>query len=441
MTEWEKYDLPIRLANASISYLQYINKMIWPARLAFFYPHPNQNVSILYAVISAVLLLTITILIFRFAKERRYLIVGWLWYLVTLVPVIGLIQVGVQAMADRYTYIPLTGLFITIAWGLPDLLAKWQYKKIALGLSSLLIILAMSVCTHFQLRYWQNSLTLFQHALDVTKDNYLAHFCIAEPLREQGRLNETIYHYSEAIRIKPHYTKAIVCLGIALYEAGRIDEAIEEYQKCLQITPGELMALNNLGIALGEQGKFDEAVKCFTEALWVKSDFAAAHINISHVLTLQGKFNEAIVHLSEALRLDPQSAKAHYYLGQVLTQTRKNNEAIIHFEEALRLKPDWVEPMNNLAWFFAASKETTIHNPDKAIKLAQRACELTNYKEPHLLDTLAVAYASAGDFSKAIETAEKALELCQAPERSTLKEKIENRLVLYKAGKPYIETQ
>jgi Flp pilus assembly protein TadD len=201
------------------------------------------------------------------------------------------------------------------------------------------------------------------------------------------------------------------------------------------------MPSDNLGIALSEQGKFDEAVKCFTEALRVKPDFANAHTNIGYVLTLQGNLNEAVVHFAEALRLDPHSAKAHYYLGQVLTQKGKINEALTHYEEALRLKPDWFELMNNLAWFLVASGETTIHNTDKAIRLAQRACELTNYKEPHTLDTLAVAYAAAGDFSKAIETAEKALELCQSPEQNTLKEEIESRLVLYKAGKPYIETQ
>src|SRR4030042_60564 len=146
--EWEHCSLPVRLANASISYLQYISKMIWPAQLAFFYPHPNQNVSFLYAVISAVFLLAVTIIIFRFAKKRRYLVTGWLWYLGALVPVIGLIQVGAQAMADRYTYIPLTGLFIIIAWGLPDLLGKLRYKKIALTLTALLVISAISICAH-----------------------------------------------------------------------------------------------------------------------------------------------------------------------------------------------------------------------------------------------------------------------------------------------------
>jgi tetratricopeptide (TPR) repeat protein len=421
--EWENYSLPVRLANAFISYMQYIIKMVWPSRLAVFYPHPNQNVSILYAVISAVFLLVVTILIFRFAKNHRYLLTGWFWYLGTLVPVIGLIQVGAQAIAYRYTYITLTGLFIIIAWGLPDLLAKWQYKKIALTLSALLIIIAISVCAHFQLRYWQNSLTLFQHDLNVTRDNYVAHFCVAGPLREQGKLNETIYHCSEAIRIKPKYTKALNCLGIALCEAGRIDEAIPYYKKAVEIDP-----------------HFDDANINLALALAAKGDSAATHINTGHALALQGKLDEAAVHLTEALWLDPQSAQAHYYLGQVLVQIGKIGKALTHFEKALRLKPDWIEPMNNLAWLLAASKETTIHNPDKAIRLVRRACELANYKEPVLLDTLAVAYAAKGDFSKAIETAEKALELCQSSEQKTLKKEIESRLALYKAGKPYIET-
>jgi spermidine synthase len=226
-----------------------------------------------------------------------------------------------------------------------------------------------------------------------------------------------------------------------LCKQNRIDEAIEEYQKCLQEkTLEDTIALNNLGIALGKKGKFDEAIKYFNEALRLKPDLAA-HTNISHVLVLQGNFDEAAVHLAEALRLDSNSAQSHYYLGQVLVQVGKINEAITHFEKALQLKPDWVEPMNALAWFLSASKEAAIHNPDKAIRFAKRACELTNYKKPDLLDTLAVAYAAAGDFSKAIETAEKALELCQSSEQNTLKEKILNRLVLYRAGKPYIETQ
>jgi protein O-mannosyl-transferase len=543
MYEWEDYGLPIRLANASISYLQYIIKMIWPTRLTMFYPHPGQNISILYAVISAVLLLAVTILVFRFARNYRYLVTGWFWYLGTLVPVIGLVQVGGQALADRYSYITLTGLFIIIALGLPELLGKWPHRKIALWASSLIVLSALAVCAHLQQRYWKNTLTLCEHALKVTDNNYEAHFCIAPMLLEQGRIEEAIRHNTEAVRINPNHAKAINNLGVALHRAGRIDEAIyyfkrvleikpgltdahfnlaatlaakgdfeeaaaeyrkvlsampddanalnnlglaligsgklaeavkeyekilliqpqnvvvrnnlgaillqqgkfdeaiREYQKSLQIKPGDPNVLNVLGMALGQQGKFDEAVKYFSEALRIKPDFAAVHTNIGYALALQGSLDEAVGHLAEALRLDPHSAQSHYYLGQVLAQGGKINEAVTHFEEVLRLEPDWVELMNDLAWFLAASKETTIHNPDRAVKLARQSCELTNYKEPVLLDTLAVAYAATGDFRKAIETAEKALELCQSPEQNMLKEKIENRLVLYKVGKPYIGAQ
>jgi tetratricopeptide (TPR) repeat protein len=432
--------LKSRISNAFVSYVEYIGKMIWPSRLAVFYPHVGYDVSILYAVISTVLLLAVTILILRFAKNHRYLVTGWLWYIGTLVPVVGLVQVGGQALANRYTYIALTGLFIIIAWGLPDLLAGWRYKKIALTLSALLIISASSVCTHFQLRYWQNSLTLFQHDLDVTRDNYVAHFCIATPLREQGRLDEAIYHCSEAVRLRPDFFDAQIYLAYFLRNAGRLDEAVKEYRESLQIKPEDPNALNGLGITLGQQGKLDEAIECFTEALRIKPDFTTAHANIGYTLLLRGSLDEAAIHLTEALQLDPNSTQAHYSLGQALVQRGKIGEAITHFEKALRLEPDWVGPMNDLAWLLAASKETTIHNPDKAIRLARRACELTNYKEPVLLDTLAVAYAAAGDFIKAVETAEKALELCQFSEQNTLKKKIESRLALYKAGKPYIET-
>jgi Flp pilus assembly protein TadD len=433
--------LKFRISNAIVSYVEYIGKMIWPSRLAVFYPHPSYDVSILYAIISTVFLLDVTILILRFAKNHPYLVTGWLWYIGTLVPVIGLVQVGGQALADRYTYITLTGLFIIIAWGLPDLLARKRYKTTALTLSALLIILALSICTHFQLRYWRSSITLFQHALDVTEDNYISHFCIATPLREQGRLDEAIYHCSEAVRLRPDFFDAHIYLAYFLRNAGRLDEAVKEYRESLQIKPEDPNALNGLGITLGQQGKLDEAIKCFTEALRIKPDFTAVHANIGYALLRQGNLDEAAVHLTEALQLDPNSAQAHYSLGQALVQRGKINEAITHFEEALRLEPDWVGPMNDLAWLLAASKETAIHNPDKAVRLAQRACELTNYKKPNFLDTLAMAYAARGDFHKAIETAEKALELCQSPEWNSLKKQIENRLVLYKAGKPYIETR
>jgi tetratricopeptide (TPR) repeat protein len=247
MRSTEEYSFPVRLANASISYLQYIIKMVWPARLAFFYPHPGQNVSILYAVISAVLLVAATILVFRFAKNHRYLVTGWFWYLGTLVPVIGFVQVGQQAMADRYTYITLTGLFIIIAWGVPELLGKWPHRKTVLWAFSLIVLFALAISAHLQQRYWKDAITLCQHALKVTNDNYQAHYVMAEALLlDQGRIEEAIWHNAEAVRIKPDYIEALNGLGLALLYAGRIDEAIGYFERTLEVNSRVVGAYLNL---------------------------------------------------------------------------------------------------------------------------------------------------------------------------------------------------
>jgi Flp pilus assembly protein TadD len=291
-------------------------------------------------------------------------------------------------------------------------------------------------------------------------------------LLKQDRIEESILHSTEAIRIYPHHTKALTNLGIALSKAGRTDEALRCFEKVLKIKPDadahinfagalatkgdfaeavlhyrtalettDIIPLHRaLGYALFNLGRFEEAVEEYRKALSAMPNDPNVLNSLGITLFEQGKFDDAVGHLTEALRLNPQFAQAHYYLGKALLQKGKTSEAVTHFEEAFRLSPDSFDVMNDLAWLLAASKETTIHNPDRAIKLAQRACELTDYKEPDLLDTLAAAYAAAGDFSKAIETAKKALELCQSPEQNTLKEEIEGRLVLYKAGKPYIET-
>ncbi|MGD0596997.1 MAG: tetratricopeptide repeat protein [Sedimentisphaerales bacterium] len=399
--------LQVFVSNAFVSYVKYIEKMIWPSRLAVLYPHPLNNLTAGQVAAAVLILLVISVLVIRLAASRRYLLAGWFWYLGTLVPVIGFIQVGNQAMADRYSYITLTGLFIIIAWGVSDLLARWKYKKIVLASLAVLIVSTLSICTYNQLRYWRNTLTLFQHALDVTENNYIAHLQMAE----------------------------------FLYEQQRLDEAVTEYQKYLQIMPNDPDVLNAFGVILGRLGRHDEAVRYLIKALQIKPDFADAHANIGYALIIRGNLDEAAVHLAKALQLDPNSALVHYHFGNILVQSGKINEAVTHFEKALQLKPDWVELMNTMAWYLAVNEKTAVRNPDKAVKLAQRACELTNYEEPELLDTLAVAYAAAGNFSKAIEVTGKALELCQSSQRATLKKELESRLVLYKTGKPYIENE
>ncbi len=399
------FNLAVRFENAFISYIKYIEKMFWPEGLVYFYPHPGRNISILFSVISACLLLAVTFLVIRYTKKHRYLLTGWFWYLGTLIPVIGIVQAGDQAMADRYSYITLTGLFIIIAWGVPEILASWRYRKVCLAVSSLIILLILAVSSTVQAGYWKDSLTLYTHALKVSPNNYKAHFNMAVTLRDMNKF----------------------------------DEAAAEFKKCLQIKPDDSLSFNGLGIIFGRQGKFDQASEYFVKALQINPNLEEAHTNFGYVLTNQGKLNDALVYYEQALKLKPNSALAHYHLAQVLAQTGNSSEAILHFEDAIRLKPNWIEPMNELAWILATNDKAAIRDPDKSVKLARRVCELTDDKRPEFLDTLAAAYAAVGDFKKAIEITEKAIVLCQTSERQSLKKEIQNRMALYKAGKPYIE--
>ena len=572
----DAFPLKLRICNALIAYLEYIKEMFWPDRLAFFYPISAQYVSVPRAVISAALLVAATVLVIRYAKNRRYLVTGWFWYLGTLVPVIGFVQVGAQAMADRYTYMTMTGLFIIIAWGLSEVLAEWAHRKIILWPASLTVLSALAMCTYLQTRYWKDAMTLCQRALKVTENNYTAHLSMTEPLIKQGRFEEAVWHNTQAVQIKPDSREALNNLGVSLYKAGKTDEAIgyfekllemspayadahlniaviltdkgdyagaveryrtaltindvpsthselgfallklglfeeavveyrkalpwmpndpdvlnklgyalahtgkfdeaiplynkalhiapddinthlnfgfaltgsgrfeeaeKEYEKILLLDPNNAVAHNDFAVALSRQGKLDEAVEYFTRALRIKPDYAAAHSNLGYTLALQGNLDQAVIHYSEALRLDPNYTVAHYELGRVLVRIGKINQSIGHFEDAMRLKPDWDEPVNILAWYFAVSKDTEIYNPDEAVRLALRACELTNNQKPDFLDTLAVAYAAKGDFGRAVETLEKALALCRLPQQESLKKELEGRLVLFKAGKPYVESR
>jgi Tfp pilus assembly protein PilF len=402
----DKIGLNIRIYNTFISYVEYIRKMFWPSRLAMFYPHPNENISVLYAVISAAVLLIITILIIRSAKRHKYLFAGWFWYLGILLPVIGLVQVGDMALADRYSYISLTGLFIIISWGLPKRLKNWPPRKMLLWVSAMCVLSAFAACSFYQQQHWKNTMTLCENALRVTRNNYKAHFCLAMYMVRQDRY----------------------------------DEAAVECRKYLQIKPDNPEAINLLGVALIRQGRYDEALDYFNKALQIAPNYAIVHDNIGRVMVVQGRYEESVPHLAEAVRLDPDFPSTHHILGQVLVKIGKADQAVGHFEEAIRLKTDWAEPMKDLALLLASSGQAEIRNPDRAVELALRACALTGYNRPDMLDTLAAAYASAGDFAKAVEIAQKAADLCP-PQHQKFKEQIEERLKLYKTGKPYVATE
>ena len=331
--------LKIRIGNALISYLAYIGKMIWPYDLAVLYPYPS-TISVWKVIGATVFLTCLTVFLIRAAQRFPYLVVGWLWYLGTLVPVIGLIQVGSQAMADRFSYVPLIGVFIMIAWGIPELFRGWRYRRLVYALSTIILLLVLMISTWLQVRYWKNSIVLFTHAIRVTSNNWLAHNNLGVALYRQGRPQEAIGHYSEALRIQPNHAGAHYNLGIVLAEQARLDEAIVHYSEALRIRPGHANTHNNLGLALFRKGIFEEAIGQYSEALQINPDHAGAHHNLGILLAQQGRLDEAMVHYRETLRVKPDHADAHNNLGVALARQGRLEEAVSHFSEAVRIKPD-----------------------------------------------------------------------------------------------------
>jgi Flp pilus assembly protein TadD len=314
----ENLSLSSRIGNAVVSYVVYMEKMIWPSRLAVLYLHPGNSLSIIKVVLSALLLLLISFFIY-IARKRKYLTVGWLWYLGVFVPVIGFVQMGGQARADRYSYIPLIGLFVIIAWGTNELFAKWRFHKVASGVLIGIILLACAVCTRLQVRHWRNNTTLFEHAIKVTENNYVAYSTLAELLLQEGKTQQAIEYFTEALRAKPDFIGALNNLGYALAKQGKYSEAEGYYRRALQIKPDFIEAHSNFAHALAHQGKFDEAILHWTEMIRLDPGNPATHTNIAMILTRQGKFDEAIKHLTEALRIDPNNIKARENLRLALS--------------------------------------------------------------------------------------------------------------------------
>ncbi|MBZ5637624.1 MAG: tetratricopeptide repeat protein [Acidobacteriia bacterium] len=344
----EQYPLASRIPNALVTYVAYLWKMVRPIGLAAFYPHPRTLPPFWEVAGTALTLLLITALAVRGRRVRPYALVGWLWYVGTLVPVIGLVQVGGQAMADRYTYLPLVGIFVAVAWGAHDAIdALAPRMRGSVGLGARLggswvampagaVVLALAACAHVQAGTWKDSVTLFEHALAVTRDNDVAHNNLGLALVEQGRAREAVGHYEEALRVRPQDARVENNLAVALDALGRGAEAREHYARALAIDPGCSEAHYNRGLALSKEGRLGEAVREYESALRADPEDPEVHNNLGSALARQGKVDEAIEHFAVALRGWPDYALAHGNLAGALFVRGRLAEAWAEIRKARR---------------------------------------------------------------------------------------------------------
>jgi protein O-mannosyl-transferase len=326
-----------RVGNALVSYVAYLAKTVWPADLAMFYPQALLHGGEVLG--AAAVLLAVTLLALREAPRRPYLLVGWLWFLGTLVPVIGIVRAGEQAMADRFTYVPGIGLAIMAAWGAGELARRGDRAWWAVTAAAALVLLAWTARTRAQLATWRDSPTLYRHALAVTEGNHVAHGNLGLLLLEEGRVDEAMAHFRAAVAARPLSAKMHVNLGVGLATLGRHDEAIAEYETALRLDGRLPLAHYNLGIELAERGRLDEAVARYEEAIRLDPEYALPRVNLGLALANRGRVEEAIAHYRAAIALDPTLVPAYNNLAVALERSGSVREALDAYRTAVRLQP------------------------------------------------------------------------------------------------------
>jgi len=379
----EMYPFWLRAANAVVAYARYIAMTVMPIGLVVFYPHPGINLPFWQIVVSGAFLVAVSVAVVRWRKTRPYLLVGWLWYLGTLVPMIGLVQVGSQALADRYTYVPLIGLFMMAAWGIQDLCVRWRIPKTALGFGIGAMLIALTVVAGLQVGHWRNSTTLFEHALKINPSNCLALTSLGTLALKQERYDEAEAYLTKALDLKPEHDEILDSLGLLALNQKRYDEAKAYLTKALNLNPENVDVLDNLGVLALDQGRYDEAKAYLTKALGLnpehvkvlynlgglargqkRYDEANAYLtkalnldpenvtvlnNLGGIALNQGRYDEAKAYLTKVLDLNPENPNALNNLGIVFVNQGRSDEAKAYFSKALKVKPDFVDARNNLA--------------------------------------------------------------------------------------------
>ncbi len=400
-----------RLTNAVVSYLAYIGKMIYPTRLAVLYPHPAGGIPVARAIIFGVLLLLMTAFFLYHARRHRYLALGWLWYLGTLVPVIGIVQVGVQAMADRYTYVPLIGLFLIVAFGAADLLKNLSAKKYILAASAFLVLTTLTVVTSIQLKYFKDGFTLFDHTLAVTENNYVMHNNYANVLNNLERPAEAVEHFKEALRFLPDSFEVHNNYGNALKKLDRIDDAVRHYQKALKLNPKAHLTHYNLALALVAKGQYDEAIEHYK--IYFGPDFEDdAHYNVATRLASEGKLAEAIEQYEKALKFTPDRVEALSNLGYAFAQKGEHSRALEYYQKALAADPNDIITHGRMALTLAS-----IGRYDEAIE----KCRIVLKARPddaEMHTNLGILLQHQGRLDEAITCYRRALEIDPASQKA-----------------------
>jgi tetratricopeptide (TPR) repeat protein len=462
----------VRVQNTTLAYIGYIGRLFWPSGLAVFYPY-NRHPSLLLAFLSLAALVIISVAAILIRRHKPYVLTGWFWFLITLVPVIGIVQVGLQSMADRYTYIPLIGLFIILAWDGWDALNRLRVPPFVQALAASIALVLCAGLTRAQLRYWHDSVALFQHAVNVTGDHGPAEANLGYALAEQGQDDRAIAHYKavlknhprgdatvwnnfggslaatgkleeaidafqNALKLDPSMGDAHENLGLALARNGRLQESLMHFRDAARLEPENVKVHNAYAVMLGEAGRTEEAMREFQIALQLAPDSAATHANFANLLAKQHARDEAMAQYSEALRLNPGFVEAHYHIASLLLEEGRTEEAAAHDMAALQVKPDYVPAMVSLAWIYATDRgKAATQNAAEAVRLAEQACRISGCKESGELDTLAAAYANTGRFEEAVKTGEEAFSIAKAAGENDFADSIRARIDLYKKGSPF----
>jgi tetratricopeptide (TPR) repeat protein len=464
-----------RVGNAAVACMIYIVQMVWPLHLAPFYPHPADGqfapgvINQLPAwqiVLAIVAIIGISIAAVLRRRERPYAFTGWFWYLVMLGPVIGIVQVGVQAHADRYTYLPQIGLYVLVSWSVAHLIVSWRASRIILTAAAAILLMGLTWIARAQVRYWHDSETLWKHSLAVTEDNDFPHYGLGDVYFARGELDKAIAEFRLALDLRPNSPYAHNDIGLVLTKMGRPDEAVDHFNAAIRILPILPTAHYNLGNALLQKGQTSGAIKEFEQQLALQPDDAAAHCDLATALVHQGQFGQAIAQYQKAIELRPDYADAYYNLGNcylqqgdpekaikqyeqalklsprlvearnnlatILSQKGEIERAISEWEEAIRVQPDNIDALNNLTWVLAMPRDGGSGNGAKALSLAHSLQELAGNNNPKTLRTIAAAYAANDKFAEALEAAERGARLARERGDSALAEALEGDLSIYR---------